>query len=111
MNIGQVYWANLPSGRHPVVVVSRDALNRGSHVVVVPLTTTRVAEQSSLANCVYLRQGDGGLPKDCIVKADQIASILTTRIEHQPIGTLSDRLVREIVHAIGYTISAVCEPA
>ena len=111
MNAGDIYWAELAGGRHPVVVVSCDIFNRGEYVVVVPITSTRVAERSELPNCVAFRAGEFGLPKACVAQAEQIACIESRVLDGELLGRLNLSCHRRLVHAIGYTLSAVCELA
>ena len=62
---GDIYLADLPAaGRRPVVVVSRDALNRGGYATVVAFTTARLPERRSLPTCVFFRAGEFGLTAD-----------------------------------------------
>lgn len=55
---GEIYLADIPPGqKHPVVVVSRQELNRGDYVVAALITSQRFAVRSKLANCVPLLAG------------------------------------------------------
>ena len=38
---GEIYWAELDVGRHPLIVVSREELNRGNVVSALVLLTVR----------------------------------------------------------------------
>lgn len=105
---GDIYW--LPFGQEgkerPVVVVSRDPLNEGDFVVVVPFTTQKLERRKLLKNCVFFRAGQCGLLEDCVAKADEITRILTTEINWQK-GKLGRLLVPDmakIVRAIRYVI-------
>ena len=73
MRRGEVWWAQLPppSGRRPVVLLSRDAAYRvRSSVTVAPVTTTI----RDIPVEVVLDEDDG-LPRRCVVNADDIATI------------------------------------
>ena len=109
---GQVYWSVHRDKSHPVVVVSRDSLNLGTRVVVVPLTTARLEERRSLKNCVYLDPRKHGVPKPCVAHTEAIASIPTDEltVDQGPITTINDETMRELVRAIGYMFGAECEP-
>ena len=72
---GEMYWADLATGRRPVVVVSREDLNRGNYVVAVLCTTVNFAVRSTLSNCVPLRAGEFGLPQDCVAQCEAITFV------------------------------------
>jgi len=84
---GDVYQASLDpvqgseqAGSRPVIIVSRDAINKASRVVIaVPIT--------GLENCphVYLSQvviksGIGGLGKDSVALGEQVRAITKKRL-------------------------------
>jgi hypothetical protein len=53
MEPGEVYDADFPGvGVHPVIVVSRDDLNRGGQAMVAICTSARLALRRTLPNCV-----------------------------------------------------------
>ena len=73
MRRGEVWWAHLPppSGRRPVVLLSREAAYRvRSAVTVAPVTTTI----RDIPVEVVLDEGDG-LPRRCVVNLDDVATI------------------------------------
>ena len=97
---GDVYQASLDpvqgseqAGSRPVVIVSRDAINRSSPVViVVPLT--------GLENCphvypsqVLVKSGTGGLSKDSVALGEQVRAItkkrLLKQLGHLPTETMT----------------------
>jgi mRNA-degrading endonuclease toxin of MazEF toxin-antitoxin module len=50
---GEIYVADFDqAGPHPVIVVSREALNRGRYVLVVVCTSARFTIRRTLPNCV-----------------------------------------------------------
>ena len=64
-----VYIADFPDvGPHPVIVVSRESLNRGSYALVVVCTSARFALRSTLPNCVPFLAGHFGFTKDCVAQ-------------------------------------------
>jgi mRNA-degrading endonuclease toxin of MazEF toxin-antitoxin module len=113
MRQGEIYVADIHSaGPRPVIIVSRDELNYGTMVVVVPVTTAKLASRVDLANCVPFAAGDFGLTKDCVAQTESISVISTADfITPKPIGILDDEKMREVIRAIGYSIAAECEPA
>jgi mRNA-degrading endonuclease toxin of MazEF toxin-antitoxin module len=97
---------------HPVVVVSREDLNRGDYVVAAVITSAKFAVRSTLANCVPLRAGQFGLTKDCVVHAEPISPVPIDQLDVSggPIGQLDEATLREVIRAIGYVMDADCEP-
>ena len=69
MEPGEVYIADFPeAGPHPVVVISREDLNRGQYALVVVCTSSRFAVRSQLASCVPFRAGEFGFTVDCVAQ-------------------------------------------
>lgn len=103
---GDVYQASLDpvvgseQGRsRPVIIVSRDAINKNSPVViVVPLT--------GLENCpriypsqVVIKAGFGGLIKDSVALCEQVRALSAKRLAKQ-IGRLPAELMKQISMAL-----------
>jgi mRNA-degrading endonuclease toxin of MazEF toxin-antitoxin module len=62
---GEIYLADFEEMEpHPVVVVSREELNRGNWVVAVLITSRRFEEPSRHLNCAPLRVKNPGLYND-----------------------------------------------
>lgn len=62
---GEVYLADIfEGGTRPVVLVSREQLNRGSVFLCVPVTSSRVDERRKYGNYVFLPAGAGGIRED-----------------------------------------------
>jgi mRNA-degrading endonuclease toxin of MazEF toxin-antitoxin module len=111
---GEIYLYADPSiPPHPIVVVSREDLNRGDRVVAVIITSTKFAVRSPLANCVVLKAGQFGMTKDCVVQGESLfnAVVLHMDLAVGPIGKLDDLTMRDIIKAIGYVLESDCEPA
>lgn len=98
--------------RRPVIIVSREELNRGDYVVVVPLTTERLEERWRLPNCVPLQGSKPGIQKDCVAQAEAIAQLHKEYLDvgQGPLGEIDTTTLRELIKAIGNVISADCEP-
>jgi mRNA-degrading endonuclease toxin of MazEF toxin-antitoxin module len=112
MNPGEIYWADFSTGRRPVIVVSREALNRGSYVVAVLCTTARVEQRAKLPNCVPFVAGEFGLPKDCVAQCETVTFLERSDLDESGgmIGRLDAARLRAVVRAIGNVIQAECEP-
>jgi len=86
-----------------VIVVSRDAINHNSSVIVcVPCT--------DLANCgrVYpsqllLRKGVGGVKCDCVAMCEQIRAITINRLGDK-LGHLDNQALEEIEKRLKITL-------
>ena len=109
---GEVYISDFPeAGPHPVIVVSRESLNRGNYAVVVVCTSARFGVRSTLPNCVPFRAGQFGFTVDCVAQCENILSIEKSQLNpSSPIGVLDDEALRDFIKAIGYVIESDCEP-
>jgi mRNA-degrading endonuclease toxin of MazEF toxin-antitoxin module len=111
MEPGEVYLADLAeAGPHPVIVVSREDLNRGHYAVVVVCTSARFAVRSRLPNCVPFRASQFGFTIDCVAQCENVLSIDKAQLDDGPIGKLDERALRDVIKAIGYVIESDCEP-
>src|SRR5260221_14260968 len=111
---GEVFMADLDqAGPHPVIVVSREDLNRGRYALVVVCTSARSPIRSVLPNCVPLRAGRFGFTADCVAQGDNMLSIEKGQLDLAggPIGVLDEMAMRDVVKAIGHVIESDCEPA
>ncbi len=110
---GEIYWAYTGEDTpRPVVIVSREELNRGGYLVGLEFTSARVKERSTLPNCVPFRAGQFGLSKPCVAKGESITYLHESELDLESgvIGVLDADAIRAVVRAIGYVISAECEP-
>lgn len=104
---GEIYMADFgPAGPHPVIVTSRENLNRGRYALVVPCTSSRFAVRSKLANCVPFRAGEFGFTVDCVAQCENMLSIDQAQLKlvAGPTGVLDSVTLRNVVRAIGYVI-------
>lgn len=100
---GEIYGAVLSptlgseqAGTRPVVVVSRDAINENSPVVVVLPVTGLEHKQRIYPSQVVLKAGEAGLTKDSVVLGEQVRAISKQRLR-----SLRGRLSDERTAAIG----------
>lgn len=100
------------AGRHPVIVVSREDLNRGSYALVVVCTSARFALRSTLPNCVPFPAGKFGFTADCVAQCENMLSIEKSQLDLAagPDGMLDDVALRDVIKAIGHVIESDCEP-
>jgi mRNA-degrading endonuclease toxin of MazEF toxin-antitoxin module len=110
---GEVYVADLDqAGPHPIIVVSREDLNRGRYALVVVCTSARFASRSALPNCVPFRAGQFGFTVNCVAQCDNVLSIETAQLDlaNGPLGMLDEIALRDVIKAIGHVIESDCEP-
>lgn len=110
---GEIYLADLDEATpHPVLVVSREELNRGRTIMAVLITSARFAIRSTLPNCVPFSSGRFGLTKDCVAQCENTLTLDVTQLDHAtgPIGVLDDLTMRDVIRALGYVVDADCEP-
>ena len=102
---GHLYWAQLEK-RRPVLVVSIDARNeRASDVIVIPCSTTLREAPAH----VRLARGEGGVPRDSMLKCEQITTLKKEDVDPLPLGAAlkSGRMAeveRAVLRAIGIPI-------
>ncbi len=110
MNRGDVFDARLnptegseQAGVRPVIVVSRDAINQFSSVmVVVPLTKAGNVKRN-YPNNVQIAKGNGGLTVDSVALGGQVRAISKSRLLRQR-GTLSTEIMQSINRALEITL-------
>lgn len=112
MQPGEIYIADFPeAGPHPVIVVSREDLNRGYYALVVVCTSSRFSVRSELPSCVPFRAGQFGFTVDCVAQCENILSLdkMQMELDSGPIGRLDEETLREVIKAIGYVLESDCE--
>jgi len=109
---GEVYTADFAeAGPHPVIVVSREELNRGRYALVVVCTSARFAVRRELPNCVAFRAGGFGFTVDCVAQCENVLSIDKAQLDLDggPQGILDELALRDVIRAIGYVMDSDCE--
>jgi len=91
------------AGIRPVIVVSRNALNEASPVVVVVPCTTWKPERRIHPSQVVLRSPDGGLRADSIALGEQVRAIAKTRLRSRW-GSLSLESMQRLERALLITL-------
>lgn len=110
MKRGDVYLARLDptesseqAGTRPVIIVSRDAINASSPVVVVVPCTTFHPNRRLFPNHVHLRSPDGGLRADSIALGEQVRAIAKQRLLDRW-GALSKPALNSVDRALLITL-------
>jgi mRNA-degrading endonuclease toxin of MazEF toxin-antitoxin module len=102
---GHLYWARLDK-RRPVLVLSVNARNeRANDLIVVPCSTTLREAPTH----VRLGRGEGGAPRACMLKCEQITTLPKEDIGLSPLGSAltAARLAeieRAVLRAIGVPV-------
>ena len=111
MNPGEIYMADLgEASPHPVIIVSREELNRGDRLVVVACTSQKLSVRSALPHCVPFQAGQFGSTKNCVAQCENIFLVSKDSLDAGPFGTLDDVAMRDVIRAIGNVIDSDCEP-
>ncbi|MBZ5628846.1 MAG: type II toxin-antitoxin system PemK/MazF family toxin [Acidobacteriia bacterium] len=107
---GEVYLANLEpvegseqGGTRPVVIVSRDAINKFSPVVVICPITDASNKKKVYPSHIKVAAGMGGLTMESIVLCEQVRAINKTRLRKQ-LGTFDRAIVTSIEAALKITL-------
>ena len=108
---GEIYLADFEEMEpHPIVVVSREELNRGNWVAAVLITSKRFEERSKQPQCVAIRAGEFGLSKNCVAQGESLFSIRRQDLGDH-LGTFDEERWRALVKALGNMMGSDCEPA
>jgi mRNA interferase MazF len=93
------------AGKRPVLVVSREQLNRLLPVVnIVPLTSRKSAARTIYPNEVLLPAGTAGLKVDSIALCYQLRTLDKGRLERE-LGEVTDaQLRRQVLDAIRFQL-------
>ena len=107
---GDVFMANLEprsgseqGGTRPVVVVSRDAINRTSPVVVICPITDAANKKTIYPSHVKVPAGTGGLRLDSIIVCEQVRAISNTRLRNH-VGHVNRTILTSIEAALKITL-------
>lgn len=106
MKRGEVYDARLEpvegseqGGTRPIIIVSRDAINAYSPVILAVPCTTYQSNKRVYPTQVLIRTSDGGLSRDSIAMADQVRVLSKARLLRLR-GTLSHEVMSQLDRAL-----------
>ncbi len=91
------------AGIRPVIVVSRDAINQYSSVIVVVPVTSAHHVRRVYPNNLLIQSGHGGLTADSIALGGQVRAIARTRLLRQR-GTLPPDVMVEVDRILKITL-------
>ena len=100
-DVWQVYFAE--GHERPGVVVTRNELNSGRLLLVVPCTATAVEERTRYSNNVLLPAGTGGLRKDSVAQVHLIQPV-DRRWFQRCLGRLDDERLGTILQALAWAV-------
>jgi mRNA interferase MazF len=110
MKRGDVYEAQLSptegseqAGIRPVIIVSRDAINTYSPVIVIVPLTNRIHVTRDYPNNVVIQKGESGLTVDSVALGGQVRAIAKSRLR-QLRGTLSVQTMQSVDRAVKITL-------
>lgn len=110
MKRGDVYYVRLDpiegseqAGTRPAVIVSRDAINRYSPVVVICPLTDAAHIPRLYPGDVYIVAPEGGLTKDSVILTGQIRAVAKHRFVRY-LGRLKSQTMRQIDQALKITL-------
>jgi mRNA-degrading endonuclease toxin of MazEF toxin-antitoxin module len=98
---GFIYWSTADK-RRPVLILSVDARNdRATDIIVVPCSTNLLGAPTH----VRLGRAEGGVPRACVLKCEQITTVRTSDVDETPLGApLSIARLREVERAVARAI-------
>jgi len=101
MRRGEIWWAELepPTGRRPVVLLSRDEAYSVRSLVIVAPVTTRIRHIPSEVPL----GADDGMPQDCVANLDTITTIPKSCL-HSRLTTLSPQKLKQVDAAIHFSL-------
>ena len=92
------------AGIRPIVIVSRDAINKNSSVIVVVPLRKAANVKRNYPNNVKIAEGAGGLTIDSVLLGGQVRAISKSRLLRQR-GTLSADIMRQVDRALRITLN------
>lgn len=107
---GELYWADLDpvvgreqAGARPVLVVSRDEINRRPLTVLVMVGTGAERVQERYATDFWVTSAESGLPNDTVFLGLQLRSVDPRRLRER-IGRVAHSRLPELWDALRYLI-------
>ena len=80
MQRGEIWFAELPGGDRPVLILTRDPVADRIHRIVVAMLTRTTR---GLVSELELTQAIDGVPTDCVVNFDNVHTIARTKLRRR----------------------------
>ncbi len=101
---GEVWLVNFTEGwERPAIVASRDELNRGTLILVVPCTSQEAELRAAFPNHVLIQSGTGGLTKDTVAQAQLVQPAHVSWFLRR-LGAVDGDTLSEVLAAIAWVI-------
>lgn len=101
---GDVWQTAFAEGfERPGIVASRNELNLGRLVLVVPCTSSRVPERRMHANNVFLPAGTGGLTEPTVAQVHLIQPVEINLLLWRR-GELTDEELSDVLRALAWAV-------
>lgn len=91
------------AGTRPAIVVSRDAINRHSPVIVICPLTDAAHVPKLYPSDVLVKAPEGGLAKDSVVLTAQVRAIAKSRLLKR-LGELTPNTMKQVERALKITL-------
>ena len=108
---GEIYFVNLnpvagreQAGHRPVLVLSRDAINRLPLVVTVVVGTKGANISRDYPTNVRVSTEESGLPMETVFLCFQLRSLDPKRFPPNPAGKLSEDAMERMENAVRYSL-------
>ncbi len=103
---GDIFWIDLdapegsgPGYRRPFVIIQNNVFNKSKINTVVVCTVTSNLKLADAPGNVFLKKGEGSLPKDSVVNISQIITIDKTFLLEKA-GTLPTAKTDQIINGV-----------
>lgn len=108
---GEIYFVNLnpvegreQAGNRPVLVLSRDAINRLPLVVTVVVGTKGQNITRDYPTNVRVSSEESGLPIETVFLCFQLRSLDPNRFPVNPAGRVSEEILKRVAEAVRYSL-------
>jgi mRNA interferase MazF len=100
----EIYLADIfEGGTRPIIILTREQLNRGGLYLAVPVTSSRVHERKRYANYVFLPAGAGGLREDSVAVTHLVQPVRQDALQSRW-GQLPESLFAQVQLGIAWSI-------
>jgi len=83
------------AGTRPAIIVSRDAINSSSPVLIVVPLTDRANKKHLYPSHVEMKMGEAGLTCDSVALCEQVRAIARTKLL-KPMGHISNQRMSQV---------------
>ena len=111
INRGEIYFVNLDpvqgreqAGDRPVLVISRDKINKLPLVITVVLGTKGSNVRRNYRTNVRVSPDESGLSMETVFLCFQMRSLDLTRFPEEPAGKLSEEKMKQVEDTIRYCL-------